>query len=170
MPRENIDYKKTKMYKIVCKDPNIKDIYVGHTTDFVRRKNDHKKICVNKKKNEGKRYDYYVYEFIRENGEWENWDMILIEEYPCDNSYQARARESELITELGATLNKQKPNRTIEEYRIDNKDKISEKNIKRLSNYRSIKKICECGVEYSLDHKSRHLKTNKHLNFINSNN
>ena len=38
MPKENIDYSKTIIYKIVCKDINIKDCYVGSTTNFTNRK------------------------------------------------------------------------------------------------------------------------------------
>ena len=34
MPRKEIDYSKTVIYKIVCNDLNVKDVYVGHTTDF----------------------------------------------------------------------------------------------------------------------------------------
>ncbi len=28
------DYSNTIIYKICCKDENIKDIYIGHTTNF----------------------------------------------------------------------------------------------------------------------------------------
>ena len=38
MPRKETDYSKTVIYKIVCNDLTITDIYVGHTTDFVVRK------------------------------------------------------------------------------------------------------------------------------------
>ena len=45
MPRKPIDYRHTHFYKIVCKDLNIKDCYVGHTTDFTKRKYQHKTAC-----------------------------------------------------------------------------------------------------------------------------
>ena len=35
------------IYKIVCNDLSITDCYVGHTTDFVKRKCNHKIICNN---------------------------------------------------------------------------------------------------------------------------
>jgi hypothetical protein len=38
MPKTIIDYSKCVMYKIVCNDLEITDIYVGHTTNFTRRK------------------------------------------------------------------------------------------------------------------------------------
>ena len=47
MPLKTIDYSKTIMYKLVCFDLNIKDIYVGHTTDFIRRRAQHKQTCNN---------------------------------------------------------------------------------------------------------------------------
>ena len=47
MPRKEIDYSKTVMYKIVCNDLRVKDLYVGHTTDFTKRKNGHKTNCFN---------------------------------------------------------------------------------------------------------------------------
>ena len=63
MPKKNIDYSKTIIYKIVCKDINIKDCYVGSTTDFIRRKNRHK---LNSKRNNSES-ELYVHDVIRNN-------------------------------------------------------------------------------------------------------
>jgi hypothetical protein len=38
MPKQPINYENTIIYKIVCNNLNINDCYVGHTTDFTRRK------------------------------------------------------------------------------------------------------------------------------------
>ena len=38
MPKDIINYSSTIIYKIVCKDLNVKDIYIGHTTNFIKRK------------------------------------------------------------------------------------------------------------------------------------
>ena len=51
MPRKVVDYSKTVIYKIVCKDLNITELYVVHTTDFTRRKCEHKTCCNNEKSN-----------------------------------------------------------------------------------------------------------------------
>ena len=108
-----INYDKTHFYKIVCKDTNIKDCYVGHTTDFTTRKCSHQR---NSKKTDGtEQSDLYVYKFIRENGGWENWDMVLIETSKCDNGLQARQRERYFIETLGASLNKTIPFLSVEE-------------------------------------------------------
>lgn len=103
MPKNAIDYSKCLIYKICCLDTSITDIYVGMTTNYNKRKGQHKNECCNDK---ASHYNYYIYQFIRENGGWSNWEMIIIEQYPCSNNLEARKREYELIVSLGATLNK----------------------------------------------------------------
>ena len=72
MPKTQVDYLKTVMYKIICNNLEIKKCYVGHTTDFRRRKNQHKSVCNSLDSK------LFIYSFIRENGGWENWSMIEI--------------------------------------------------------------------------------------------
>jgi len=127
MPRTPIDYSKNIIYKIVCNDLTVKDCYVGHTTEFTKRKRTHKCYTIN----EGKRdSNYKVYQIIRANGGWENWSMIEIEKYPCIDSNEAGARERYWFEELNAQLNSNIPNRSKKEhskqYSIENKDKITE--------------------------------------------
>ena len=71
-----INYDNTHLYKLCCKDLNVTDIYVGHTTDFIRQKCAHKYRCCNEK---SKAYGIYLYQFIRDTGGWDNWSMVLIE-------------------------------------------------------------------------------------------
>ena len=99
MPKNDIDYSNTIIYKIFCKDTNIKDIYVGHTTNFTKRKYGHKISCSNIS-NKTK-----IYETIRNNGGWENWDMVEIAKYNCKDSTEARIKEQEHYEELKATMN-----------------------------------------------------------------
>ena len=68
-----VNYSKTVIYKIICNDNYIKDVYVGHTVDLTRRRYEHKCSCINEKR---KSYNYKLYKFIRENGGWNNWTMI----------------------------------------------------------------------------------------------
>lgn len=112
MPRKAMNYDKTYFYRIVCKDLNVKDCYVGHTTNFIKRKSKHKQDC-NIETN--KAYNTPVYKFIRANGGWENWDMILIEECCCKDTLEAEAKERNHMETLGATLNKYRPTLTDEE-------------------------------------------------------
>ena len=112
MPKLPIDYSKTIIYKIVCNDTNITDCYVGHTTDFTRRKQIHKHYC-NKKNS--KNYNLKVYKTIRENGDWNNWKMVMIEEISCKNRLEATKRERHCLEVLQANLNMVIPSRTIQE-------------------------------------------------------
>ena len=109
MPPNTINYSNTHFYKLCCKDPDVLDIYVGHTTDFANRKSIHKRYCNNEK---DRHYNIYVYTFIRNNGGLDNWDMILIEKTECENLLDALKREREHIETLHATLNKRVPSRT----------------------------------------------------------
>ena len=47
MPRLPIDYSNAVIYKLSCKDKSITEIYIGSTTNFTKRKYEHKKICNN---------------------------------------------------------------------------------------------------------------------------
>ena len=91
-------YSKTTIYKIICKDPNIKDVYVGHTTNFTKRKYTHMTYC-------NKNMDNKLYNCIRENGGWNNWDMVIIETCKFTNQKEARLKEQEYYELLQANLN-----------------------------------------------------------------
>jgi hypothetical protein len=123
MPKTPINYENTIIYKLVCKDVSIIDCYVGHTTDFIRRKQQHKNCCNNQN---NRMYCGRVYEFIRNNGGWDCFDMVMIETYPCKNVYEAHSRERHWIETLNAKLNISIPTRTRQEYYEDNKNKVLE--------------------------------------------
>lgn len=106
MEEKIADYSRTIIYKLCCKDPLITDIYVGHTKNFKQRKNTHKHYCYNE--NDIK-YNQYVYKFIRDNGGWDNWSMIQIEERNCKDKREAESTEQYWIEQLGASLNTNKP-------------------------------------------------------------
>lgn len=135
MPKHNIDYSKMLFYIIKCKDLNIKECYIGHTSNFRKRESLHKSNCNNKK---CKSHNLKIYIFIRNNGGFDNWEMIKIEDYPCNNNLECSQRERYWIENNNATLNKNIPSRTKEEWYCDNKDKILD--IKRYY-YNNNKKI-----------------------------
>jgi len=137
MPRSPIDYSKTSIYKFVCKDLNITDIYVGHTTCWKDRKRAHKK-CWNNVNN--KKYHLKIYQGIRENGGWDNWDMIEIEKYSCKDTNEAKARERYWVEFYGANLNMIIPNRTKKEYYKDTIEEQREKLRIYASNHREEKR------------------------------
>ena len=76
MPKTPIDYSKCEMYKIVCKDEELDYIYVGHTTNWTKRKNQHKNMSLTS--------TVKLYQTIRDNGGWDNFKMLQIESFPCN--------------------------------------------------------------------------------------
>lgn len=113
MPRKTIDYSNTIIYMLCCKDIEISDCYVGHTTNFIKRKAQHKYNCNSESRKE---HNIYAYQFIRENGGWDNWSMIVIEQLSCLNILEAAKRERYWCEVKQATLNKRIPSRTSKEY------------------------------------------------------
>ena len=103
MPKHAIDYQKAKIYKICCTDVNITDCYVGSSTNINRRKSAHKCACNNER---SKDYNYNVYQFIRAHGNWDNWSMVIVQDFPCDTKHELETRERFHIEDIHATLNK----------------------------------------------------------------
>ena len=131
MPKVPMDYSKCCIYKIEHIDDE-KLVYVGHTTNFDKRKTAHKYYC---KKDNNKHYNLKVYQMIRENGDWDMFKMIEVEKYPCADKREAERRENEVMKELKASMNTYKSFRTkneITEYHTNyyesNKPKIQERN------------------------------------------
>ena len=106
MPKVEIDYSNTIFYKIFCKDINIKELYVGLTTNFVQRKHGHKQSCKNEK---APNHNCKLYNAIRNAGGWENWQMEIIAFHNCKDSYEAHKKEQEYFESLNATLNSVEP-------------------------------------------------------------
>ena len=106
MVKNNLDYSNTIIYKITCNDTNVSDLYVGHTTNFIERKRGHKYSCVN---NKSSSYKCKLYEVIRNNGGWDNWNMEIINCFNCKDQYEARVKEQEYFVALNATLNSVEP-------------------------------------------------------------
>jgi len=101
MPRRAVDYSKTVIYKIQHNEDETL-LYVGSTTHFTNRKSHHKGACTNEN---DKAYNRKVYRMIRENGGWDSFSMIKIEDFPCKCGRDAEAREDELMRELSANMN-----------------------------------------------------------------
>ena len=120
-------YQNSVIYKLChINDLDNENIYIGSTTNFKCRKNGHKADCNNKN---SKNYNFKVYQFIRDNGGWDEWQMIPIETFSCNNKIDLKIRERYHIELLKSKLNKQIPSRTHhKEYRDDNKEIINERN------------------------------------------
>jgi hypothetical protein len=117
------DYSKALIYKLCCNDVSVTEIYIGSTIAFRKRKSQHKYDCNHEK---CKGYNYRVYQFIRANGGFENWDMVLVEEYTaCLSELQLHARERWYIEQLKSSLNCSIPTQTCKEWREINNESIT---------------------------------------------
>ena len=115
MPRTSIDYSNTIIYKIQHNDKE-ELIYVGHTTDFTKRKSAHKLTTRSEK---DKAYNRQLYKMIRDNGGWDSFKMIEIKKFSCTNKREAEAEEDKVMRELKATMNMVRAFRTAEDIKGD---------------------------------------------------
>ena len=179
MPRTPVDYSKTLIYKLIKNDDyaNV-NVYVGSTTDFTRRKTEHKNTCNNENR---KGYTDKKYQFIRENGGWSEWNMVEIEKHNCNDGNEARAREEYWRCHFNAQLNMIKSYTTDEErkeynkkqqkeYREQNKELKKERYeqnksqiLEQQKEYKEKKVVCECGCIVRNDYLKEHRQSQKHL-------
>ena len=149
-------YDQSSIYKICCNDPLINDIYIGSTTNFKHRKYCHKNSCINEN---DKRYNSNVYQFIRINGGWTNWNMIEVEKYNASDKRELEKRERYWLETLKATLNKRIPTRTKKEWSDENKEKLKERNKEYYKTNKE--KIKEQKKEYRENNKEEKKEYNK---------
>lgn len=111
-----MDYRNGKIYRLVCN--NSGQQYIGSTTrSLSKRKNDHKT-----KYNawiQGKCHFITAFKII-ESG---NYDIVLIEDFPCDSKEQLHSRERYWIETMDC-VNKNIPCRPNQEWREANAEKI----------------------------------------------
>lgn len=174
-------YENSIIYKICCRDPTVTDFYVGSCCNFARRKSSHKSACNNPN---SPRYNYFVYQKIRENGGWDNFQMLELLSFSCESKRELELKEREYIELLRPTLNLKIPARTkkeyyeqnkdkIRDYLEENKEKISERwkeyyqhNKDKINEHRYQKLQCACGVEYTRQHKAIHEKSKRHTQHL----
>jgi len=191
MPKTPIDYQTTVIYKIqhIEKDDLL---YVGHTTNFTKRKNNHKSKCT---KPDNSKYNLKIYQMIRDNGGWDMFKMIEIKKFPCNDDREACTEEDKLMRAMKATMNSisaifddekltlnrrrsdQKRSNTAERiefrksYYEENKDKIKaqkkkwdEAHAQETKDWRTEILQCECGcfIARKTENGSKHLKSQRH--------
>jgi len=112
------------IYKIYCKDENIKDCYIGSTNDLHKRKIIHKSDCNNLS---CKSYNLKVYQFIRANGGFENFDFQILEQFENIMTKKDLFKiEGQYINNNNCTLNSYVAGRTSKDYKEENIIKIQE--------------------------------------------
>ena len=124
------------IYKLVCKDVNFTEIYIGSSISLRNRRSKHKSDCSNVN---SKSYNLPVYQYVRNSGGWTNWELQTIERVEFEFKFELVARERHHMETLHATLNNRVPGRgqveygavyyaknvdKIKAYRAENVDKI----------------------------------------------
>lgn len=89
------------IYKIIDKS-NPNEFYIGSTTKLSSRRSHHKKNVNNRV---GKKYWCKLYKYIREHGNWENFELIVLETGSCESRDEIHKIEQIYIDTLQPTLN-----------------------------------------------------------------
>jgi predicted GIY-YIG superfamily endonuclease len=153
-----IKYQLGKIYKIL--DNTNGNIYIGSTCEptLARRLTNH----VSNYKRYLKKLHRYTSSFeIIKNG---NYNIMLIELYPCNSKNELISKERHHIETLNC-VNKVVPGRTDREYYLDHQ----ENEIKRGLEYRNENRItitCICGSSHYKYCKPHHIRTVKHKEYM----
>lgn len=162
------------IYIIRHKDSD--NCYIGSTKDFKDRKRQHKYNCNNENANN---YNLKLYQFMRENGGWDNFDMVKI--CKCEND-MLREMEQYHIDFIKPSLNDYSAKgwnreRILNSQREYNRKRDKVENVRRVNEYRKTsqvwkdklkeKKTCDiCGKTGLKLNWKRHLKSKYHLSRI----
>jgi hypothetical protein len=175
------DYQKAKIYKLISLETN--EFYIGSTVrSLSHRKGGHissyKAWLLNKKSPV-----CHSYKLI----EIGDVDIILIENYPCNNKEELHSRERfhiennkciniklPIVTKKDIAERQKKYWQDNAEYfhkwrkqdKLDNPDKYKEKNKRAYEISKPKRFICECGSNVKLHGKNEHFQSDKHKNFF----
>jgi hypothetical protein len=117
MPLTPTNYLNSVIYKIEHESkPEL--LYIGSTTNFIKRKYSHKKGC-NKEKDNA--YNIKLYQMMRENGGFNEFKIMVIKNYPCNNKIELLIEEEKHRKEFKAILNTNKAYLTDDEKKEQNK-------------------------------------------------
>jgi len=155
-------YPNSKIYRLVCNETG--DQYIGSTCDDLSARK--AKHCWDARN--GKKPTKSKDIILRED-----FDIILIEAYPCSNIEELRSRERRHI-ENNECVNRKIPNRNPKEWWQDTKDIRLEKHREYRKNhreqereYQNTKYSCEiCGGKFTRANRQQHGRTKKHLSTI----
>jgi len=123
---------KYTIYEIVCKDPSIKSIYVGHTKNFINRRSNHTDPYNDNPKS--RVFNYRLYKSIRDNGGWDNWIMRPIEKFNGNDRGDALIREQYWIDTKKSDLNQVCAIDKNEIRRMKRKENDKKRKIKKFDN------------------------------------
>ena len=150
------------VYCLVCKDTDVQEVYVGSCQDLNIRIKHHRTDCNNKN---SPKYYRKVYQFIRENGGFDNFKFIWLELFKTDDTIFLKQLEQHymdtfprelLLNSLRAYTTEEEKREQFRQgskkYYKENKDELNKK--------RKVKVPCpKCSKSISKRHIARHLKT-----------
>ena len=150
------NFQNGKIYKIISN--NTTNLYIGSTTkNLSARISEHASHY--KAWQNGKYHYMRAFELIKEG----DYQIVLIENFPCNSKEELRKRERYYIENSENCINKCLPCQTraecIKRYYINNRESILEKS--------KMKITCECGAQIRKDKKSVHAKSKKHIKYMN---
>lgn len=164
---QNNELPNYSMYKICPKNKDLNYCYIGHTTNIIDRMKHHKMQATSEVAN---KIHFKLYQAIKQNGGWNEWEMIELDKINQKTKLQARIREQELIIEHKANLNTLNAYITEEErattkkaitekYREENKELIRAQEKKYKEEHKEI--IAEQMKKYREENKEKIREKNK---------
>ena len=144
---------RTYIYKLHCKDTDVKDSFIGHTAN--------PNVCKSYYKCKSKYKNGTVFQAIRKNGGWHNWQLTVLEEFEYLHYQQLKDMLEEAKRFHQPTLNKcvkpKKPTKADVETYI-----IKKKKTKELSPF--VK--CECEHTIPRTHYNYHRNSSDHVKYM----
>ena len=159
-----VNYKQGKIYKIECNVTGL--IYIVSTCKkkLSQRMSEHRSNY--RKHMKGKKKYLSSFKVMENN----DYDIILIEDFPCNSKDQLFARERYYTNEIECVNIRKNQGRCLElgkkEYDKERKKEYRDKNTEKIK-IRSKKKFtCPCGGKYTCSNKSFHIKTKMHQKYL----
>ena len=141
------------IYKLCC--DGVEKFYVGSSENFNERKRTHKSNCNNPN---SKNYNLNVFQYIRENGGYDNWNFEILEEKEFENKKALKIREQYYINLLKPSLNCKNA------FNDEKQNKQYHQQYRKIQ--QAIKIDCPCGKKTDKNHKPRHEKSKRHTKYL----
>ena len=156
-------------------DEEWDNIYIGSTCNLRNRICIHNCDCY---KETNKKYNYQVYKYIRSNGDFENFEFIILEE--CEVEKLKRLEQS-YIDVYKPTLNmcnangldKERYKQYQKQYQKEYNKKYQQIHKEEIKKYKKEyqqkqkeKYDCPCGGRFTKSNKARHEKSKKHQKYL----
>lgn len=84
-----VNYQNSVIYMICCDDLNVRKFFMMYTTNVQNTSCLFKANCIH---NYAQSYYSPMYRYIRNHGGYENWSIVIVEEFPCDDLIDLRER------------------------------------------------------------------------------